>query len=487
MKYRFGIVLTATLVVFAVVISLAIAASNYVELWQQAIQNKLNQVQQNELMAKYALETVEKAYNLFGNNIAVKMKETSNYLSDLYDINPSFEQWDFATLNRSFSLDIYIINDQNVVIYSSYEGDIGLDFKACCKGLSNILDQRRESGGFFHDGIDIEQKTGKMKKFSYMATRDKKYIIELSYSLEDGEIFNHFNFLDTINKFVEQSPSIDEINVLNSAGIALGDYGNERKLSQERRDLFELTRKTGQTTEYKGEWRNEPAIYRYVQYISKYDQGTTQTKVLEIVYNEKDLRSILNGNTRTLIIQLMIIMAIAAVISFILSKWVAKPFYLAFHDSLTGLNNRAAFDGILDDILEKNKGTTALMMIDLDNFKLVNDCYGHDRGDHVLKRVGQCIRDIARKGDVAVRLGGDEFVLIMPNTTKQEAAKTAETLIQSVGDFTLREIQLEGKKVTVSIGIALSPEKGADRDTLLKEADMALYASKKKGKNQYQF
>lgn len=489
MRYRFGLILTMTMVLFAISVSLLIAVTNYVKLREQAIRHKLDQVQQNEEMAKYALETVEKAYNMFGNTIALKMKESTDYLLDLYDRNPSVDQWDFDSLWRIVSADIYMINDQNVITHSTYESDVGLDFKVCCKKLSEVLGQRRASGDFFHDGIDIEQKTGKLKKYSYMATRDKKFLIELGYSLEEGEIFTEFNFLEAIEKYAEQSPFINAIHVLNSGGVPLGEpVRSERKLTPERKKLFELARDTGQPGEVAGEWNLQPAIYRYVQYNSKYDQGTTQTKVLEIIYNENDLRAVLVEYKRTFIIQLTIILMFAVAISVILSKWVAKPFYLAFHDSLTGLRNRASFEGLLDDVLAKNE-TAALLMIDLDNFKLVNDSLGHDKGDHLLKNTAQCIRSAARKEDFAVRFGGDEFVLIMPAAGKQQAEITANRLIESIVEKASREFETElgDEKVTVSIGIALYPENGMDAEELFKKADLALYASKQMGKNRYRF
>ncbi|MCM3079952.1 diguanylate cyclase domain-containing protein [Brevibacillus invocatus] len=489
MNFRFGIKLTMTMIVFAIAISFTIATNDYLRLRDQAIQNKLDQVQRDEQLAKYALETIEKAYSVFGDNIALKMKDTSVQLLDMYEANPSFDTWDFASLKQFLSLDIYIINDQNTITHSSFKQDIGLNFSKCCKKLSKVLDERRASGEFFHDGIDIEQKTGHIKKYSYMPTRDKKYIIQLGLSLQEGDIFHKFNFLSTIEELVQRSSSINEIHVLNTGGYALGDPANDHahKLTSERRSAFEETLKTGKTTEYIGEWNNEPAIYRYVYYLSEYDKGATNRKVLEIVYNDKDLQAILTDHKHKFIIQLMIILICTIILSILISSWVSRPMYLAFHDSLTGLNNRAALDERLESAISKNKGSTALLMIDLDNFKLVNDHLGHDTGDHLLKCVAQCLRKVSRNEDTPIRLGGDEFVLIMPSASKEDAEHAAKKLITSILNTTAQEIDLDGERVTVSIGIALAPEHGEDTDMLCKRADIALYASKEKGKNQYQF
>ncbi|WP_126424933.1 hypothetical protein [Brevibacillus marinus] len=271
MKYRFGIKLTITMIAFAIVSALLIAFTAYLKLRDLAIENKLEQVRQHEIMAQYALETIEKAYELFGNNIARKMREHTLYLLDLYEQNPRVAEWDLAALKRLFGMDIYLIDRDNVIRYSSFARDIGLDFRKCCSKLAKVLDERRSSGQFFHDGIDIEQQTGKLKKYSYMATPDKAYLIQLGYDLQENEIFHEFNFLSAIQQFAQAYPYINQINVLNHGGLYLGlPAAEERRLSPERRKAFERTLQTGQTTEYKGMWGNEPAVYRYVKYVSKY-------------------------------------------------------------------------------------------------------------------------------------------------------------------------------------------------------------------------
>ncbi|WP_240414736.1 GGDEF domain-containing protein [Paenibacillus periandrae] len=484
----FGLKLTLTLIIFAASISFSIAVSDQIRLRDQASKNKLEQVEQYEKMAKYALETIEKAYELFGNQIADKMREKSYALLDKYKSNPSFVEWDFAQLKEDFAMDVYIINSENVITYSSFEKDISLDFAACCRKMVPILEERRTSGEFYHDGIDTEQTTGYLKKYSYIATPDMKYIIQLGYSIENSAIFTEFNFLSKIKQFVNNYPSINEVNVLNIGGNRLGEPVSEtRKLSQERRAAFEQTLRSGDTTEYRGEWNGDPVIFRYVHYMSDYDTGTTKSKILEIIYNEKDLFDTLRANQRDVVIQLTIVLIITVALSLVISRWVARPMYLAFHDSLTGLKNRAAFDDAIKSAIAKDRGTTGLLMIDLDNFKLVNDQLGHDSGDQLLKCVAGCIRSIARKQDVSIRLGGDEFVLILPFTSKRDAGDTAQKIIDEIVARTEGQFPLQGGKVTVSIGISLFPEHGRDSEVLSKNADKALYVSKQMGKNQYNF
>ncbi|UVI31048.1 GGDEF domain-containing protein [Paenibacillus spongiae] len=204
-----------------------------------------------------------------------------------------------------------------------------------------------------------------------------------------------------------------------------------------------------------------------------------------MIYNEHDLQAALKANRSWLIVQLLIVFGVTIVLSAIISRWVARPMTLAFHDSLTGLKNRAAFDEALAAVLGENRGTTAL--IDLDNFKAVNDNQGHAKGDHLLQCTAQSIRTIARKEDITIRWGGDEFVLIMPATSKQEAEESAKSIIAAIKKMSEREFAPAGGQISVSIGISLAPEHGVDPEMLCKRADIALYASKEKGKDQYRF
>jgi len=166
--------------------------------------------------------------------------------------------------------------------------------------------------------------------------------------------------------------------------------------------------------------------------------------------------------------------------------------YLAFHDKLTGLRNRDGFYEQLDQILidlprETGDSISAILFCDLDNFKLVNDSLGHDIGDIVLKEVAVRITDCLRKSDMVFRLGGDEFTIIIRHLKREvEAAKVAEKIIYHLS----QPFEIKGHKITylsTSIGIVIIPQKGGDRENLVKKADTAMYAAKNSGKNQYQF
>ncbi len=160
--------------------------------------------------------------------------------------------------------------------------------------------------------------------------------------------------------------------------------------------------------------------------------------------------------------------------------------HAAFHDALTGLPNRALFVDRLEQgfaMAKRHDWTLVVMFLDLDNFKSINDTYGHDVGDTVLKAVGQRLRDNSRGDDTVCRLGGDEFLYLLQEAPdKLTIAAVAEKLINAIrvpciikqGD---QEISLS---VQASIGIAIFPKDGDSSNELVKHADTAMYLAKRK-------
>jgi two-component system cell cycle response regulator len=160
---------------------------------------------------------------------------------------------------------------------------------------------------------------------------------------------------------------------------------------------------------------------------------------------------------------------------------------LAVVDSLTGLNNRRYLETHLASALDQaaHKGRPlSLMILDIDHFKMVNDTYGHDAGDEVLKVFAQRIKRVVRGADLVCRLGGEEFVIVMPETPLAVARKIAERVRETVqaDQFPIDSNQRLSISVTTSIGLA---ERGGDAnpDALLRRADKALYGSKASGRN----
>lgn len=162
--------------------------------------------------------------------------------------------------------------------------------------------------------------------------------------------------------------------------------------------------------------------------------------------------------------------------------------YLAHYDVLTDLPNRAFMQGLLRRVLNQAKGAhskVAILFVDLDRFKAINDSLGHHAGDAVLKGVAARLKACMRSADVVSRLGGDEFVVILPNTSDDGARQVAQKIRDELSAPYLVENQ--SLTVTPSIGISVYPDDGEDAETLIRNADSALYHAKDTGRNNYLF
>jgi diguanylate cyclase (GGDEF)-like protein/PAS domain S-box-containing protein len=163
--------------------------------------------------------------------------------------------------------------------------------------------------------------------------------------------------------------------------------------------------------------------------------------------------------------------------------------FQAHHDALTGLPNRALLEQRMALALghaERSGGSLALIYLDLDHLKMINDTLGHDAGDAVLRGLAQRLTHCLRREDTVARIGGDELVMLLPAVrTRQEAAGIAEKILKAIA----KRFEVEGQEidVTCSLGIALYPEDGKDAAALRKRADGALYQAKQLGRNIYCF
>jgi diguanylate cyclase (GGDEF)-like protein/PAS domain S-box-containing protein len=163
--------------------------------------------------------------------------------------------------------------------------------------------------------------------------------------------------------------------------------------------------------------------------------------------------------------------------------------YLAHHDPLTGLPNRILLQDRLQQALARaarQQQGVAVLLLDLDRFKTINDSLGHAVGDRLLQSFGQRLNELVREGDTVCRRGGDEFIIVLNDSRRPEdAARLAE---QIQGTLT-RPFASEGYDLvsSVSIGISLFPTDGQDAETLLRNADLAMYRAKEHGRNNFQF
>jgi diguanylate cyclase (GGDEF)-like protein len=161
--------------------------------------------------------------------------------------------------------------------------------------------------------------------------------------------------------------------------------------------------------------------------------------------------------------------------------------HMAYHDALTGLPNRTLFNDRLSMAIlnaQRNQKKVAVMMLDLDKFKQVNDVWGHKLGDLLLKTVGERLANTLRKSDTVARMGGDEFLVVIPEVDHIEDTDIiAGKILQAFTEAFV--IGGRNLSITTSVGVAIYPHDGKDAETLIKYADIAMYAAKATGRNQH--
>ena len=172
-----------------------------------------------------------------------------------------------------------------------------------------------------------------------------------------------------------------------------------------------------------------------------------------------------------------------------LKKIRRKLRHMAYHDHLTKLPNRRLFHDLIELCMrqaDREGKQVGILFLDLDNFKQVNDRFGHDKGDSLLKHLASSLRQCLRESDIVCRWGGDEFVVALPGLSAAEDAKgVAQKICVTIAAAI--QAQTEFQKVTVSIGISMYPEDGKVADKLIRKADVAMLTTKEEGKNGYTY
>ncbi len=218
---------------------------------------------------------------------------------------------------------------------------------------------------------------------------------------------------------------------------------------------------------------NSPGIQIYETPVHRQGQDTIYIKFHKATFHEQD------GTVAGLI---------GAIIDITEQKTLEKKFQrLATYDDLTAIYNRREgrkqLRKLCKDAVRKQR-PISVILLDLDDFKRINDTYGHDTGDVVLKTAAQCLDRYSRANDFVCRYGGEEFLIILPETSLTEAVMIAERYRKELQSLKIQITSDEDLGVTASLGVSQLDNEFTDREMMLKQADTALYKAKEKGKNQ---
>jgi len=489
-RYKFHIFIILTLLIIFV------SYNNYQrtkELIKTDYGNRKNLVEKNIVSS---IVHIDEKIRIADNQLNQEMRQYSKILLEKYKKNPNVKEWNLEKLKDGFrGYEIHIINSDLEVISTTYTPDLGLDFKQF-PSFSELLRKRLEGDSLIIDRLDLAVNTGKFNKYSYQPTPDHKYLLELSV-----EVLKKIPTLDTIKLFKDANELTAEYEIVEDIGIYRVDshQGRVGRLNDEKPFLnpeipeyeAELASNAVNTNQVQSRdiklddinytFEFFPAI---VEDSLKNGQGWA-SYVVGIQYNNSVRKAEINYNRNLFLINGIIMFTILLIFTGIVSYLLQDLEYQAYHDQLTGLPNRdlvVKSFSVLKDKAKKENKKVGILFLDIDKFKNINDNYGHDIGDKVLKEVADLLKTSLRNNDELFRLGGDEFVITVTDiNSKEELKKVAKQIINSFKEPLLVD---ESKFfVSISVGISFFPEHGQDLDELLKNADDAMYRAKQQKKD----
>jgi len=487
---KLRIKLLLSLIAFALIL---VAVISYVNR-QILIANIENQEASNRTLIENHIltdmQTVDNAHFYFDTNISDKMEQQLRALVAYYEKNPNIDTWNLQQLKKQYGMDIYILDQTNTVIYTTFNQDKGFDFSLCCKNFSALLDERRESGQFYTDGIDISTTTGQYRKFSYLATPDKKYLLELGLKLSEVPVYQTFNFGKTASYLIEKYDDLLDVQTINAGGVFFSDTESTRitveHQSQPFQQHFKEALRTMKPTEYQRKLANGYIeTNRFIPYEAEAVRGASSKRVVYVKYgNDTELKALAN-NTKQFWFVLMIALGTAFIMLVVINRLFSKTIQLATYDPLTNVFNRATYISKMDKLLKKRKNNTpGLLLIDLDNFKQVNDQFGHTEGDKILVKTATILNEVVETEGFVVRFGGDEFAIVLYDANEAFMEQLANAILAKIRNIK----NIDNSKwsvLSVSMGGVICESPNESELSLFERADKALYQSKKAGKDRY--
>ena len=490
---RFKYVIILILVITIFIISFA-NYQNTKEVIREKYESRQLMVEKNILQT---VNYINDSYKIAEEHLNEEMKKFSEIMVEKYKKNPNIMEWDLEELKVRFEdYNIYIINEDLEIIRTTYKKDLGLDFSKY-NSFSKILKKRLNGDSFVVDRLDLSTQAGEIKKYSYIPTPDHKYLLELSIHIQDK-----FTSLKKLNLFKDASRLTKEYNLVeeisffsvesNSYKVAKLRSSKKPYLQPDVKDIEDiLARKAILNNEVQSKTIKQNGneyIYRFFPALTV-DKGNREagwnSYVVAIKYDNQVIQQEIakQRGLFSLNIFLMIIVFISflSVVIYLLNRFE----YQAYHDQLTGLAGRKLFEEEFEKLKNKVNGNSsdfAILFLDIDKFKRINDNYGHSTGDFVLQKIAKRLKSNLKSKDCLARLGGDEFVIIISDIdTKEEAKEIGSRIIKIFEE----PILIEDKEIKISIsgGISIYPNDGKDLAELVKNADYAMYQAKKEKKD----
>ncbi len=441
--------------------------------------------------------TIKYADSMFGlidQQLTDEMENKSLLLVDKYTKEPDVMAWNIEELKRQIGdYDIYIINEDLRVIRTTFKEDLGLDFSKL-PSFSKLLRSRLEDNSFVTDRVDVSTTTGQLMKYSYFPTPDHKYILELSINLEERfPVINELDSFSLAQNLTSQYRSVENIVIYKSHFDGKGILKISKTkpyyqvvMDTKKTELIKKALKSNevQIVELTNDSSGNSFTHKYIPYVVNTKEGEYSwwnSYVIEVVYNNlifEELGQQKNAFWKYVALITLVYLTFAFIILYLL----LKSEHMAYHDALTNLPNRKLLEKYINQAIlgtKKSDFQLAILFLDLNNFKDINDTYGHDVGDQVLKEVSARLTANLRKNDIISRLGGDEFTILLLNI---RSGDEITKVVYKINNLFKSPLIVDTHEVFIkcSIGISRYPDDGDESDTLMKKADIAMYHAKNK-------
>ncbi|WP_153730753.1 methyl-accepting chemotaxis protein [Sporosarcina obsidiansis] len=330
--------LILTLVISISILVLSIILINYFRN-QENLENEKEQTE--ELIEDNLLSVIEGsdvAYSIIEQSLAGKMEAFTKNLQEEYQKNPDIASWDLQQFKKRFDgFDIFIINDQFVIEYATREADLGLDLKEF--GLKEILQQRMDSGAFFTDRIEISEATKETNKFSYTATRDKKYMIQIAATADQfADLIQSLNLEEVTSDLKEKHTYIQDIgiytiNVDGKPAYAMNKNDENGDASLLPESLMEAGIKAiadNKVIINKNTASESGIVYKFIPQIdvdASEENKYRESRLLVLTYDENYFNERLNTNNMTAIIIVFVSVIVAVLLSIVIGRRVSRPIH----------------------------------------------------------------------------------------------------------------------------------------------------------------
>lgn len=429
------------------------------------------------------------AYSISEILLNSEMRENSKFLLQKYKHDPNPEFWDLKSLQEEMpDYEIYVIDNSLKIVNTTLAADMGLDFSTKTQ-FAALLRSRMQSDEFVADKLDLAQNTGLINKYSYQPTPDHNFLLELSINISDRfpilgdfnifaiskELTQNYSQLNSINfyKFGRESNKVGLLNSSSPSELEVVDSQTKslvKRAVTNNRVFTDIQKNNGY------QLTND-----YIPFLvsnEETDSPWWNSFVVRVSYDNQKLINEIDQEKRNFVINMLIIFLVFVFFSTIMTYFIKKTESMAYYDHLTGLLNRKAFEKHFKNKQKKSAAEKmAILYIDLDGFKAVNDNYGHDSGDCLLKLVAERLKNTVRKNDKVSRMGGDEFTVLLSNIRSSLDVKNVQRKIEAK---LAEPYEINGKIINISCSIGYSIDYRAEKSfqEMLIRADTAMYKMK---------